>query len=99
MFSVATGPSDSGTAVSSIDTGHYHTCAIKTDDTVQCWGDIMLGQATVPSNLGTVSSIDTGHYHTCAIKTDDTVQCWGWNINGQVSVIGSWDNKQHRCWL
>jgi len=66
--------------------GSYNTCAIKTDDSVQCWGDNSKGQSCVPSGLGSVKSIAAGAYHTCAIKADDSVQCWGSDSQGQSSV-------------
>jgi alpha-tubulin suppressor-like RCC1 family protein len=34
--------------------GSGHTCAIKADQTVQCWGDNSLGQCNVPADLGPV---------------------------------------------
>ena len=70
----------------SITAGEGHTCAIKTDDTATCWGNNAFGQATVPTDLGTVKQITAGTYHSCAIKTNDTVVCWGWNVYGQASV-------------
>ena len=59
--------------------GNYHTCAIKADDSVQCWGRNNWGQSSVPSGLGSVKSVAAGGGHTCAIKTDDSLQCWGRN--------------------
>ena len=70
----------------SISAGQEHTCAIKTNDTVACWGWNAFGQATVPTDLGTVKQITGGYNHTCAIKTNDTATCWGYNGDGQVSV-------------
>ena len=63
-------PNDLG-LVSSISADLPHTCAIKTNGTVQCWG-----QSTVPNDLGPVSSISAGFgANTCAVKTDVTAQC------------------------
>ena len=62
-------PSDLGPVIS-ISAGLSHTCAIKTDGTVQCWG-----QSTVPNDLGPVSSISAGFgANTCAVKADGTAQ-------------------------
>ena len=66
--------------------GSNNTCAIKTDDSVQCWGDNQDGQSSVPSGLGSVKSIAAGYQHTCAIKADDSVRCWGRDDDGQSSV-------------
>lgn len=49
-------------------------CAIKMDDTVQCWGN-------VPSAPSMQAKTIASHWNwgtaACAIKLDDTVQCWG----------------------
>ena len=67
-------PNDLGPVIS-ISAGLSHTCAIKTDGTVQCWG-----QSTVPNDLVPVSSICAGFgANTCAVKTDVTAQCLALN--------------------
>ncbi|HEX2619710.1 MAG TPA: hypothetical protein VHL11_06175, partial [Phototrophicaceae bacterium] len=65
-----------------------HSCAVKTDDTVRCWGYNSNGQSTVPGDLGTAKQVSTGWRHTCAIKTNDTVRCWGDNAGGQTNIPG-----------
>ena len=68
----------------SVSAGYYHTCGLKTDGTVGCWGSNHdfrgarhYGQATPPE--GTFKSISAGHYHTCAVTTDGDAVCWGSN--------------------
>ena len=63
--------------------GYSHTCGIKTDSTIVCWGDDSMGQTTSPS--GTFSQISAGISHTCGIKTGGTISCWGENGSGQSS--------------
>ena len=51
--------------------GAYHTCAIKTDGTLTCWGYNGDEQASPPSGLfggAHLPTVDAGYYHTCAIK-------------------------------
>ena len=55
--------------------GGSHTCAIRIDQTIVCWGLNTSGQATPPS--GTFQAISAGTLHTCAIRSDGTVACWG----------------------
>lgn len=82
-----------------ISTGHQHTCALKKDGAVTCWGyEIGATGATgfgVPlsmcnelkqvSKLSGVRIIDAGSYHTCAIGLNGKVVCWGDNGLGQMA--------------
>lgn len=74
-----------------------HTCALRGDQTVACWGDDGDGQigvdmvggdpiviATSPVGLGPVIEIAAGPRNTCALLADGTVQCWGEDASGQV---------------
>lgn len=78
-----------------ISVGVYHTCAIKADKTLHCWGGNgsgALGDGTTTtrstptpvSGAGTWKSVDAGYSHTCGIKSDDTLWCWGSNSNGEL---------------
>ena len=64
-----------------VSAGGAHTCAIRTDGTITCWGDNSHGQADPPP--GTYESVSAGKHHTCAIRTDSTIECWGLNSDGQ----------------
>ncbi len=65
----------------SASAGYYHTCGVRADGAVECWGDNQdfddnfVGQATPPA--GTFSSVSAGGAHTCGVQTDGTVVCWG----------------------
>ena len=79
--------------------GGNHTCALRNDGKVFCWGengDGQLGdggaadQATpteVGGQLDGVVSIAAGGFHTCALRFDGTVRCWGRNSDGQVGDL------------
>lgn len=80
---------------SSIGLGNTHTCAIKLDGTLWCFGKNNAGQLgdgtnfdqTAPEKIGTSAnwlSVECGYNHTCAIKTDHTLWCWGNNRSGQL---------------
>jgi alpha-tubulin suppressor-like RCC1 family protein len=82
--------------VSSVALGGYHTCAVKTDGSLWCWGYNYFGQlgdgtsgggtnknTPVPITSG-VSSVALGWHHTCAVKTDGSLWCWGYNYFGQL---------------
>jgi alpha-tubulin suppressor-like RCC1 family protein len=77
-----------------VATGASHTCAIKTDGTLWCWGLGASGQLGIGSTsskiipyqvgIGTYKKIAAGSLHTCAIKSDDTLWCWGSNSAHQL---------------
>jgi len=78
-----------------ITAGGSHTCALKQDGTVVCWGQNdagQLGEGTtrdwaIPRpvlNLTNVATLAAGSQHTCALHQDGSVSCWGANGFGQL---------------
>ena len=65
--------------------GGYHTCGLKTDGTLACWGYNASGQSTPPA--GTFTQVAAGYAHTCGVRTDGAFVCWGDNSYGQVDMI------------
>jgi alpha-tubulin suppressor-like RCC1 family protein len=79
--------------------GWYHSCVIRTDDTVMCWGQNGNGQlgygdtsyyyypdSTVDFGGRAAVDVAIGSSHTCAVVGDGEVACWGWNGQGQLGV-------------
>ena len=80
--------------------GNTHTCALRSNSTVFCWGSNGAGQLgdnthvnrdvpvpVVGSSgflLSTVVSIAAGGLHTCALVAGGGVRCWGENGSGQL---------------
>ena len=62
--------------------GEGHSCAIRADDTIVCWGSNKHEQSDPPE--GTFKAIAAGYNYNCAIRTDVTVVCWGDDTSGQV---------------
>ena len=60
-----------------ISAGSGHTCALRTNGTVVCWGFNTDGISTPPADLAGVTNIGAGIFITCAVKSDGTVACWG----------------------
>ncbi len=58
-----------------VSAGYAHTCGLRTDGTLACWGCNDYGQAAPPA--GTFSQVSAGGYHTCGLQTDGTLACWG----------------------
>jgi len=79
-----------GTAAVSVDAGPFlHTCGVKTDGTIACWGDNRFGQTDAPT--GTFTSVSAGGQsvltaHSCGLKPDGTIVCWGSNDFGQTDA-------------
>jgi alpha-tubulin suppressor-like RCC1 family protein len=87
-------------SVRQVALGDLHSCALRDDGRVFCWGANDFGQlgtsvnagtdnANVPilvddSNLGTVRQLALGSSHSCAIRDDGRVFCWGTNLYGQL---------------
>jgi alpha-tubulin suppressor-like RCC1 family protein len=81
--------------------GEYHTCAVKTDGSLWCWGYNYWGQigdnSTSNRNIPTlimssgVSSVAAGLEHTCAVKQNGSLWCWGRNSEGQLGLDPSVD--------
>ena len=67
---VCSGSPDDGTRACS-----GHSCAIRTDGTITCWGSNSHGQAVSPS--GTYSTVTAGSTHSCALSTGGLLVCWG----------------------
>ena len=74
--------------------GGSHTCAIKTNGSLWCWGNNLFGQLgdrtytdrntpiqIMPSGA---TSVSLGGSHTCAIKTNGSLWCWGANGDGEL---------------
>jgi alpha-tubulin suppressor-like RCC1 family protein len=73
------------------------TCAIRTDDTLWCWGYNFFGplgtgdtnDRLTPTQVGNATSwatVSAGNGSTCATRTDGTLWCWGRNDNGQLGT-------------
>jgi hypothetical protein len=85
---------DSGSTVppsgtfNQVSAGGWHSCGIRSDGTLACWGNSDYGQLNnIPT--GTFSQISTNYNHTCGIKSDGTLACWGDNSWGQLNNIPS----------
>ena len=71
-------PEGSYTAVSA---GGYHTCAIREDKTIACWGESPYFEDVGVTNApdGHFTAISAGAGHNCAIRDTREIACWGRN--------------------
>ena len=76
----------------SVSAGHMHTCGVKRDNSVVCWGfdrnlrGFYIGQSDPPD--GSFESVSAGYFHTCGVRLDGIVECWGDDSEGQSSPPG-----------
>ncbi len=92
-----------------ISAGDQHTCAVKSNGTLYCWGINTFGQLGtgevgrdtskyVPTKIGHDSDwidVHTGTFHTCALKKSGTVYCWGQNVDGQIGTGGDNNDRPY----
>jgi len=82
---------------SEISAGGFHTCAVREDHTVWCWGrndSGQLGDGTATDTdlpvqvtmLENVKKVGAGELFTCALDDKGLVWCWGNNRSGQLGT-------------
>jgi RHS repeat-associated protein len=77
-----------------VATGSFHTCGVKLDGSLWCWGENSAGQLGTGSTAGSVTPVQVGsatwtnmsggNLHTCGVESDGTLWCWGDNEQGQI---------------
>ena len=80
--------------------GRAHSCALKEDATVYCWGQepyLGIGSTSSTSkdypipvtvsateNLSSITQISSFREHSCAVNNSGNVYCWGAGDNGKI---------------
>ena len=83
------------TTAIAISAGAFHTCALISGGTVECWGYITasdlsstpLLNSAIPVQVPGITnavSISSGGFHTCALIADGAVKCWGADQYGEL---------------
>ncbi len=97
---VHTGNNTYLTNVTQVGSGGGQTCALRTDNTVYCWGRNAFGdvgdntttqrqmavqvRVSAAAYLTNAVQIAIGANHSCARLSDGTVRCWGYNVYGEI---------------
>ena len=84
------------TSASSVSAGRYHTCALLSNGTIQCWGRSTRGQLGTGNTtelkapgksvigISTAVVVSSGREHTCAVLLNGEVFCWGSGGDGRL---------------
>lgn len=56
-----------------VSAGRLHTCALRLDETLECWG------AGAPTHRpdGLFEQVSSGDFHACGVLKDKSLRCWG----------------------
>jgi alpha-tubulin suppressor-like RCC1 family protein len=85
-----------------VSAGGEHTCAVKANGTLWCWGDnrhrqsapdteISLTHAVRVDDRTDWTAVSAGTDHTCALRSSGNLFCWGRNDGGK---LGAGDSKR-----
>ena len=92
-------------ARSEVTAGGRHTCQLRGNNTLWCWGANFYGQlgagdhasGPTPRQVGTAADwaqVSAGGMHTCAVRDNGTLWCWGLNYRGQLGTGGRQDKAR-----
>ena len=59
---------------SQVSLGYLHSCAVRTDGEVICWGLNDQGQLIAPDL--SFEKVSVGEYHTCGLTDAAEIACW-----------------------
>ena len=67
-----------------ISADDFHSCGVRVDQAIACWGANSHGQTGPP--FGLFTSVATGWSHTCGATIGGNIYCWGANNGGQADA-------------
>ena len=67
-----------------VTAGQKHTCGLRADGTIKCWGDNRHGQSNPPA--GQFTAVSAGNWYSCGLRAGGTIKCWGDNSQGQLNA-------------
>ena len=78
-------PRESAGQYVQVSAGYIHTCGLRADGTIICWGasdeyeyeGLTGATGLLDSPQGSFTQIDAGHNHSCAVSKGGIVECWG----------------------
>jgi Regulator of chromosome condensation (RCC1) repeat len=102
VWALAGSSAASAASLPSVDAGGRHSCGVRINASIVCWGHNNEGQATAPA--GSFTSVSAGVGHTCAVRTNASIVCWGDDSDGEAPApAGSFTSVDagsfHNCAL
>ena len=79
-----------GQSLLSIAPGRDHTCGIRTDSGVSCWGSNRFGESDPPAGIA-VTDISSTNDHSCGVASNGRIICWGEVEDGKVKHAAGTD--------
>ncbi len=88
-----------------VTAGNQHSCGLRADGTVTCWGYDSDGETDAPD--GQFTAVSAGSYFTCGVRSNGTITCWGNNRynsvtdapDGQFTAVSTRSPWQDSCGL
>ena len=53
--------------------GNNHSCGLRTNGVIECWGDNNVGQTIV--SRGKYVAVSAGTWHSCGLRTNGVISC------------------------
>ena len=75
----AAGSGQAAVTTAQVVIGDDHSCELKADGSVHCWGSNSSGAATPPTD--TFVQLAAGTSQTCGVHPDGSVACWGYGYD------------------
>jgi alpha-tubulin suppressor-like RCC1 family protein len=87
----------SSEAWASVDAHKFHTCAVREDQSMYCWGRAIEGQLGIDQSADQLTpaatgqgrswvAVKTGRFHGCARDSDGIILCTGENSDGELGI-------------
>ena len=70
-----------GQSFLAISPGSRHTCGLRTDNTILCWGSNSDGESTPPTGTA-ITDIAISSGYSCGLNAEGLIQCWGEDVYG-----------------
>jgi alpha-tubulin suppressor-like RCC1 family protein len=73
-----------GLKATQLAAGFAHTCALRSDKGVSCWGYDITGVVSSAPTTTDGTQISGGYHHSCVLRSTGEPSCWGTEAAAQV---------------